>query len=54
MRSYYFTYLIRTKELKFDFDNKPKRFIDVETGEFINLYPEYDKGKLRNGRFGLL
>jgi uncharacterized protein (DUF58 family) len=28
------------KELKFDFDNTPKRFIDVETGEYINLYPE--------------
>jgi len=27
-------------ELKFDFDNTPRRFIDVETGEFINLYPE--------------
>jgi uncharacterized protein (DUF58 family) len=30
----------REKELKFDFDNTPKRFIDVETGEYINLYPE--------------
>ncbi|MCK7589131.1 DUF58 domain-containing protein [Subsaxibacter sp. CAU 1640] len=28
------------KELKFDFDNAPKRFIDVETGEHINLYPD--------------
>lgn len=27
-------------ELKFDFDNQPKRFIDVETGETINLYAE--------------
>lgn len=26
------------KELRFDFDNSPKRFIDVETGEYINLY----------------
>lgn len=25
-------------ELNFDFDNQPKRFIDVETGEHINLY----------------
>ena len=24
----------------FDFDNKPKRFIDVETGEYINLYAD--------------
>jgi uncharacterized protein (DUF58 family) len=30
----------RTKELNFNFDKKPKRFIDVETGEFINLYSE--------------
>ena len=28
------------KEFNFDFDNSPKRFIDVETGDFINLYPE--------------
>jgi uncharacterized protein (DUF58 family) len=27
-------------ELDFDFDNKPKKFIDVETGEQINLYAE--------------
>ncbi len=30
----------KSKELTFDFDNKPKRFIDVETGEYINLYSE--------------
>ncbi len=30
----------KTKELNFNFDNKPKRFIDVETGAFINLYSE--------------
>ena len=30
----------KDKELKFDFDNTPKRFIDVETNEFINLYPD--------------
>ncbi|KJD36907.1 hypothetical protein PW52_00125 [Tamlana sedimentorum] len=28
------------KELKFDFDNKPKKFIDVETGEHVNLYAD--------------
>jgi uncharacterized protein (DUF58 family) len=27
-------------ELDFDFDNQPKRFLDVETGEHINLYAE--------------
>ncbi|MDY7395853.1 DUF58 domain-containing protein [Aureibaculum sp. 2210JD6-5] len=28
------------KELDFDFDNAPKRFVDVETGEYINLYAD--------------
>ena len=28
------------RELNFDFDNRPKRFIDVETGESINLYAD--------------
>ncbi len=28
----------KNKELHFDFDNAPKRFIDVETGEHINIY----------------
>jgi uncharacterized protein (DUF58 family) len=28
------------KEQNFEFDNAPRRFIDVETGEYINLYPE--------------
>lgn len=30
----------KEKELSFDFDNRPKRFIDVETGEYINLYAD--------------
>jgi uncharacterized protein (DUF58 family) len=30
----------KSKELRFDFDNTPKRFIDVETGEHINLYAD--------------
>lgn len=30
----------KEKELIFDFDNKPKRFIDVETGDHVNLYAE--------------
>ena len=28
------------RELKFDFDNAPRKFIDVESGEVINLYAE--------------
>ena len=30
----------KEKEFNFDFDNAPKRFIDVETGEHIDLYAE--------------
>ena len=30
-------------EIDFNFDNKPKKFIDVETGETINLYAEQVK-----------
>jgi uncharacterized protein (DUF58 family) len=30
----------RKHELKFDFDDTPKKFIDVETGEKINLYAD--------------
>ncbi len=29
-----------TRELHFDFDNTPKRFLDVETGEHIDVYAE--------------
>lgn len=34
----------KEKELTFGFDNKPKRFIDVETGEHVNLYADQVKG----------
>mgnify|MGYP001817665597 CR=1 FL=1 len=30
----------KEKELAFDFDNAPRRFVDVETGEHINLYAD--------------
>ncbi len=30
----------KERELVFDFDNKPRRFVDVETGEHINLYAD--------------
>ncbi|MBF8148785.1 DUF58 domain-containing protein [Winogradskyella sp. F6397] len=30
----------KEKEQAFDFDNRPKRFIDVETGDHINLYAD--------------
>jgi len=35
-------------EIDFDFDNKPKKFIDVETGDSINLYAEQVKGNYQN------
>jgi len=30
----------KEKELSFNFSNRPKRFVDVETGEHVNLYAE--------------
>lgn len=30
----------KDKELKFNFDNNPKRFVDVESGAFINVYAD--------------
>ncbi|MBE9490065.1 MAG: DUF58 domain-containing protein [Bacteroidetes bacterium] len=30
----------KEKELDFNFDSKPKRFVDIETGDFINLYAD--------------
>jgi uncharacterized protein (DUF58 family) len=33
----------KNTEIEFNFDNKPKKFIDVETGESINLFSEQVK-----------
>lgn len=30
----------KSKELSFEFNNRPKRFVDVETGEYVNLYAD--------------
>lgn len=30
----------KSKEVDFHFDNRPKRFVDVETGEMIDVYPD--------------
>ncbi|NNM21999.1 MAG: DUF58 domain-containing protein [Flavobacteriaceae bacterium] len=30
----------QSKEVEFDFSNRPKRFVDVETGEHVNLYAD--------------
>ena len=30
----------KKREIEFDFSNRPKRFVDVETGEHVNLYAE--------------
>lgn len=37
----------RKKEFSFEFDNSPKRFVDVETGEKIDLYAENIKESYR-------
>ena len=34
----------KEKEIEFDFNNRPKRFVDVETGEHVNLYADNIKG----------
>ncbi len=54
------------KELNFDFSNRPTRFVDVETGEHINLYADnikenYQKAvssyfydlKMKCGQYGI-
>lgn len=33
----------KAKEMNFNFNNKPKRFIDIETGDFVNLYADQVK-----------
>ncbi|NLP58570.1 DUF58 domain-containing protein [Lutibacter sp. B1] len=35
-------------ELDFDFENSPKKFVDVETGEEINLYASSVKNQYKN------
>lgn len=30
----------KEKELLLDYDNKPKRFVDVETNDFLDVYPD--------------
>ena len=36
------------RELKFDFDNNPRKFVDLESGEVINLYAENVKEEYEN------
>lgn len=56
----------KKKEFSFDFDNSPRRFVDVETGEKVDLYAEnikegYQKAvetyfadlKLKCGQYGI-
>ncbi|AUS07296.1 DUF58 domain-containing protein [Pseudotamlana carrageenivorans] len=38
----------KKKELEFNFSNTPKRFVDVETGEYINLYADAVKESYRD------
>lgn len=34
----------KEKEIEFDFSNRPKRFVDVETGAHVNLYADTIRG----------
>ncbi len=43
-----FHLLDKETELHFDFENTPKRFVDVETGEHIDLYSETIKDAYEN------
>jgi len=38
----------KDKELSFNFNNTPKRFIDAETGDTIDLYPDTIKANYKN------
>ena len=40
MKWFCFILLMESMNLNFDFENSPKKFVDVETGEQINLYAE--------------
>lgn len=44
-----FHLLDKESEVNFDFENTPKRFIDVETGEHINLYADTIKDAYKKG-----
>jgi hypothetical protein len=35
-------------ELNFDFDNAPRKFIDVETGEELSVYADNVKEDMKN------
>jgi len=38
----------KNKEVAFDFNNKPKKFIDIETGDYVNLYADQVKDNYKN------
>ena len=38
----------KTKEIELEFEDGPKRFEDVETGEVVKLYPEHVKDNYKN------
>ena len=41
-------------ELNFEFDNKPQRFIDVESGKYLDLYAENAKDNYKNAMQGFI
>jgi len=38
----------KNKEVAFDFNNNPKKFIDIETGDYVNLYADQVKDNYKN------
>ncbi|WP_339610103.1 DUF58 domain-containing protein [uncultured Planktosalinus sp.] len=38
----------KEKELHFNYDNKPRKFVDLETGEILNIYPDNIKDNYEN------
>jgi hypothetical protein len=39
------------KQLNFDFDNAPRKFIDVETGEELSVYADNVKEGMKTSSF---
>lgn len=39
----------KERELQFDFNNRPKRFVDVETGDYVNVYADTIKDNYEAG-----
>ncbi|MBA3985821.1 MAG: DUF58 domain-containing protein [Flavobacteriales bacterium] len=42
----------KEKEVAFAYDNKPRRFMDVETGDYLDVYPDVIKENYQNAVSG--